>query len=178
MEVPANVVGRLHDLQDRDFVKDEEVRKGVIEELGNLWVEIGKFVESQQADFNERDVQKDAKNVTVALPEVSARPSVAHEAPPSPPTTMHDDEAKVLLASWLGGVARLSQDYQADSPGLMSPTEIAANARVPESKVELLLTVARENDHLGVTVKQLQGGKFHLDVGPPRVRRTREDPWE
>lgn len=94
------------------------------------------------------------------------------------PISMHDDEAKILLAAWLGRVGKLSQDHEADSPGLMSPVEIASNARVPESKVALLLTVAHENEHLGVTVKRLQGGKFHLEVGPPRVRQVRGDPWE
>jgi uncharacterized protein (TIGR02391 family) len=128
---------------------------------------------------------------TVAMPPAAsqragkpAAPSAAQvviPAPAMPPSPMLDDEAKVLLKTWLSKVAD-----QGSSPPIMSPDEIESQARVPVAQVvALLVTVAHENEHFGVTVKRLQGGKFHLEVGAQRIRTTRttgggfgDDGWE
>jgi hypothetical protein len=79
---------------------------------------------------------------------------------------MHDDEAKVLLETWLSALAESVHSGQAQSPLMRDPAEIATQAHVPEAKVSLLAGVASENEHYGVTVKTLQGGRIHLDIGP------------
>jgi hypothetical protein len=90
---------------------------------------------------------------------------------------MHDDEAKVMLETWLSVLADSAHSGRLRSPQMRDPAEIATQARVPEAKVALLAGVARENEHFGVTVKQLQGGKIHFDIGPARVRQTRGRRW-
>jgi hypothetical protein len=114
-----------------------------------------------------------------------ATASVPATAPAAvPPSTMDDDEAKVLLESWLDDLAERVHSNKARSPQIIAPADIAAQAGVPEAKVvSLLATVAHENEHFGVTVKQLQGGKSHLDISPARIRQVRNrgfggDGWE
>jgi uncharacterized protein (TIGR02391 family) len=120
-----------------------------------------------------------AASQRVEKPASLAAPIAAPVALPAPPPTpMLDDEAKVLLTAWLSKIAENGR-----SPAIMSPDEIESQARVPVAQVvTLLVTVAHENEHFGVTVRRLRGGKFHLQVGAPRVRMTGggfgDDGWE
>lgn len=129
-----------------------------------------------------------APGVTPPLPFVPdpttpAMASVA-TAPAAPAPVMHDDEARVLLESWLSDLAEKVHSHKARSPQIIPPADIATQAGVPEAKVAPLLAgVAYENQHFGVSVKPLQGGKIHLDIGPARVRQVRgrgfgSDGWE
>jgi predicted nucleotide-binding protein len=118
---------------------------------------------------------------TVGLPGMSPKdpfsrdpaPAVPVFVPASPPAAMHDDEARVLLAGWLSELARTVRSHGAQSPQIREPADIAREAGVPEAKVSLLASVGQENEHFGVTVKQLQGGKIHFDIGPAGVRQVR-----
>jgi hypothetical protein len=119
----------------------------------------------------------------VAPPPFAPNPTPAPAPAAAPPADMHDDEANVLLEVWLKDVAEAVHSLKTRSPQIIAPADIAARAGVPEPKVQSLLAVAAiEHDYIGVTVKRLANGKFHLDIGPARVRRTRDrfgrDGWE
>ncbi len=116
--------------------------------------------------------------------EVVKAQATAPASTATPPPDMHDDEAKVLLETWLSELAEKVHSLKARSSQIIAPADIVTQSGVPEAKVvSLLAIVARENEHFGVTVQQLQGGKFHLDVGAARVRQVRGrgfggDGWE
>ncbi len=115
-------------------------------------------------------------------PDPVATPALAPVAIPAPvapsPVPMHDDEAKSLLETWLENLAENVHSRSAPRRQIIPPNEVASQSGVPEPKVVSLLEgVAFENEHLGVTVKKLQGGKFDFDIGPARVRQVRNRRW-
>jgi hypothetical protein len=103
-------------------------------------------------------------------------PSAPVAAPTAPAAAMLDDEARVRLEAWLHDLS----NKNLRSPQIIAPGDVATQAGVPEQQVvSLLVGVAREHAHIGVTARQLQGGQFHLDIGPARIRQVRSrDGWE
>jgi hypothetical protein len=49
----------------------------------------------------------------------------------APPAVMHDDEARVLLETWLSDVAERVHSHKARSPQIIVPADIATQAGVP-----------------------------------------------
>jgi hypothetical protein len=128
------------------------------------------------------DLMAQATQPGISVPKAQA---TVFDPAVTPAPAVHDDEAKVLLETWLSDLAEDVHSNKVRSPQVIAPAEIAKRAGVPEAKVvSLLAAVAWEHQHFGVKVKQLQGGKFHLDIGPPRVRIVRgrggfgPDGWE
>ncbi len=56
---------------------------------------------------------------------------------------MHDDEAKVLLESWLSELAEQVHGHKVRSPQIIAPADIATQAGVPEAKVVSLTLKAQ-----------------------------------
>src|SRR5579859_7049141 len=90
-----------------------------------------------------------------------------------PPATMNNDEAMILLQRWLDRFAESVQDGAGENPAILTAEEISKQSGVPQANAILILNVALQNDHFGVTARQLQSGKFCFDVGNRKIRNVR-----
>jgi hypothetical protein len=77
------------------------------------------------------------------------------------------------LQVWLDQLADSVQSREAKTPIILASVDIAGQAGVPEPKASLVAIVAGENEHFGVTVTQLQSGKFRFDVGARKIKMVR-----
>jgi hypothetical protein len=111
---------------------------------------------------------KAALGPTTPASGVSTRPPFDPKPVSAPPVAMDDDEAVVHLEAWLDQLANSVQ-----TPMILGSPEIAVQARVPEAKAPLVARVAMQNQHFGVSVTQLQSGKFRFDIGARKIRVVR-----
>jgi hypothetical protein len=86
---------------------------------------------------------------------------------------MDDDEALVHLEVWLDKLADSVQEGNGTTPMILGAADIAAQARVPETKASLVPRVAVQHPHFGVTIAQLPNGKFRFDIGARKVKMVR-----
>ncbi|MBV9946671.1 MAG: toll/interleukin-1 receptor domain-containing protein [Myxococcales bacterium] len=100
----------------------------------------------------------------------SARQTVGLQAISALPASMNDDEAMAHIEAWLDQFAASVQGGGAPTPSVLDTVDIAILADVPPAKAQLVVNVAAQNEHFGVTVTMLQNGKFRLDVGPRTIK--------